>query len=89
MANGHGGKRPNSGRKSKKEEYDPDDGEQSPLDFVLEVMRSPDRNHTERMDAAKAALPYCAARLQHISADVDTELNINLISYLELTDSES
>jgi hypothetical protein len=89
MANGHGGKRPNSGRKSKKEEYSPDDGELSPLGFVLAVMRDDERSPAERMDAAKAALPYCAARLQHISADIDSELNISLISYLELPDTES
>ena len=34
-----------------------------PLDFLLSVMRDEDREGNVRLDAAKAAAPYCHARL--------------------------
>lgn len=36
---------------------------QTPLEYMLEVMRDKERSQEVRMDAAKAAAPYCHARL--------------------------
>lgn len=38
----------------------------TPLDFMLEVLRNEGLPHDMRMDAAKAAAPYCHARLNSI-----------------------
>ena len=82
MANGHGGQREGAGRKSTKHEY-VDDGELSPLQFMLDIMRDTNRKTADRFDAAKAALPFCSARLQNVVAEVDTSLEIHLVSYLD------
>ena len=82
MANGHGGRREGAGRKSTREEY-VEDGEQTPIEYLLEVMRDTSNKRHERMEAAKAAIPYCSARLQHTDLDVDSELHIYLVSQLE------
>jgi hypothetical protein len=38
-------------------------GGMTPLDFLLSVMRDDTRDFPARLDAAKAAAPYCHARL--------------------------
>ena len=88
MANGHGGHREGAGRKTTKHEY-VDDGELSPLQFLLDLMRNKRTRQAIKIEAAKAALPYCSARL--ISADIqaDTSLEIYLISQLADIPAES
>lgn len=39
---------------------------QSPLDFMLEVMRDKSGDRSQRLDAAKAAAPYMHARLNAV-----------------------
>lgn len=39
---------------------------QSPLDFMLEVMRDETAGRSQRLDAAKAAAPYMHARLNAV-----------------------
>ena len=38
----------------------------SPLDFFIQVMRDEQRDHSQRLEAAKAAAPFCHARLTSI-----------------------
>ena len=47
------------------------EGGLAPLDHLLAVMRDEDQPSNIRMDAAKAALPYCHAKLapQHVTND--------------------
>lgn len=40
--------------------------EEMPLEFLLGVMRDPDRGTLIRIDAAKAAAPYCHAKLSQV-----------------------
>lgn len=82
MANGHGGSRAGSGRKSTKHEY-MDDGLVSPLQFILAVMRDEKATPAARYMAAKDAAPYCSARLVNKQLDIEHDLDIRLISYLE------
>ena len=87
MSNGHGGVRQGAGRKSAREEYEPDGG-QTPLAFLLEMLRDETNTYRTRFEAAKAAAPYCHARLQNTELNVDADLTISLISYLDDTESE-
>ena len=82
MANGHGGVRAGAGRKSTKHEYI-DDGLVTPLMFLLDIMRNEAGPMSDRVDAAKAALPYCSARLLSQSLDIEGDIDIRLISYLD------
>jgi len=88
MANGHGGAREGAGRKSTKHEY-VDDGQLSPLQYLLDLMRNKRTKQAIKMEAAKAALPYCSSRL--ISADIqaDSELHVYLVSQLADIPAES
>lgn len=43
-----------------------------PLDYLLDVMRDSAADEARRIDAAKAAAPYCHARLQPIDPLGDT-----------------
>lgn len=83
MANGHGGARAGAGRKSTRHEFVPVDGVVTPLEFILAVMADATQLPAVRMDAAKAALPYCSARLQNTILDVEGDLSIQLVSYLD------
>ena len=69
---GKGGKRAGAGRpvgsKGKEKapnnpKYDLDNG-LTPLEYMLKVVRNHSNTQPVRMDAAKAAAPYCHARLQ-------------------------
>lgn len=40
----------------------------TPLDYMLDVLRSPERSDAERFEAAKAAAPYVHPRLSTIEA---------------------
>ena len=88
MANGHGGSRAGSGRKSTKHEF-VDDGELTPLVYLLGLLRDTDNKIQTRFEAAKVALPYTSARL--ISADIqaDSELHVYLVSQLADIPAES
>jgi hypothetical protein len=41
----------------------PMEGATAPLDYLLGIMRDKDQDARSRLDAAKAAAPYCHARL--------------------------
>jgi hypothetical protein len=43
----------------------------SPLDYLLDVMRDEREDVTRRIDAAKAAAPYCHAKLQPVDGQGD------------------
>ena len=77
MANGHGGARPGAGRKAKPKAPEQPryglDGGDTPLDHLLSIMRNSDEDPEWRYRAAKDAAPYCHARLQSVSADVELE----------------
>lgn len=82
MANGHGGVRDGAGRKRKPAFVD--DGELSPLQYLLGLMRNKNTPRRIKIEAAKAALPFCSARLQNTILEVDADLNISLVSYLDI-----
>ena len=82
MANGHGGHRANSGRKSTRHEY-VDDGELTPLELMLGFMRDHNNDMDARLEVSFKAAPYCHARLQQTQLDVDGEVHIHLLSYLD------
>ena len=82
MANGHGGHRANSGRKSTRHEY-VDDGELTPLELMLGFMRDHDNDMDARLEVSFKAAPYCHARLQNTVLDVEADLHIHLLSYLD------
>lgn len=46
----------------------------SPLEFVLARMLDPEAPMDDRMEAAKAALPFCHPRLSSIEAKLDGDL---------------
>ena len=81
MANGHGGARDGAGRKRKPAYVD--DGELSPLQYLIELMRNKNTPRPIKIEAAKAALPLCSARLQNTILDVEGDLEIRLVSYLD------
>lgn len=77
MANGHGGARPNAGRKkgslSKLTEdavARAQEGGILPLDYMLQVLRDVQEDSSRRLDAAKAAAPYLHPRLANIEGDI-------------------
>lgn len=78
----HGGKRPGAGRKlgaatrktREVAEKALNDGE-TPLEFMLKVMRDPLAERSERLDMAKSAAPYIHPRLSTVEAKVDADVN--------------
>lgn len=73
-----GGPRPGAGRKkgghnklTEEAVAKANDG-LSPLDYLLSVFRDTDADEARRIDAAKAAAPYCHAKLQPVDKDGDT-----------------
>lgn len=91
MADGrakNGGARKGAGRKSTKHEY-VDDGQLSPLQLMLGYMRDQAVPINLRLETAYKAAPYCHARLQSITADVDADIAITLVSYLDNSDSDT
>jgi hypothetical protein len=82
MSNGHGGARPNSGRKR----GSPNRVTQAqrdaiiasgltPLDYLLSVLRNEEMDVHTRMDAAKAAAPYVHPRLSQV--DMSTQHTVS------------
>ena len=49
---------------------------QTPLDYMLEVMRDTNVERRDRIDAAKAAAPYVHARLSQIDANMDGSVEV-------------
>jgi hypothetical protein len=70
----HGGARPGAGRKrgavaridAEAREKALASDQESPLDFLLRVMRDAEADAVRRLDAAKAAAPYVHAKLASI-----------------------
>lgn len=50
----------------------------TPLEFLLSVMRDVGVDEGKRIDAAKAAAPYCHAKLQPIDKDGDTAQKVTV-----------
>ncbi len=49
----------------------------SPLEYLLSIVRDDGASPDRRFDAAKAAAPYCHARLAQIQATIDsTQLHV-------------
>lgn len=81
----NGGKRAGAGRKPKP--IQEDDGKLRPVDFLLSQMRNTSNPLPLRIDVAKAAAPYCSAKLVSKDITVDGDLTIELVSHLESKDS--
>ena len=78
----HGGRRPGSGRK--KTSVNKLDAAArkiaiesgiTPLDYMLDIMRDPERTDAQRMEAARGAAPYVHARLAHIERKEDVSVS--------------
>jgi hypothetical protein len=41
----------------------------TPLEFLLDIMKDAEQDQSVRIDAAKAAAPYCHARLQSVTVE--------------------
>ena len=74
-----GGARPGAGRKKGGHNRLTEDavkkaqaGGIMPLDYLLNIMRDKTADDDKRIDAAKAAAPYCHAKLQPIDGNGDT-----------------
>ena len=77
-----GGARPGAGRKlgsvtkKTREVADQAIGSgETPLEYLLKVMRDPDAQRAERTDAAKAAAPYMHAKLSSVEVKADVMVN--------------
>jgi hypothetical protein len=89
MANGHGGRRTNSGRKVgrltvRTQEIAAElakDGV-TPLEYMLGVMRDDNADAGRRDDMAKSAAPYMHPRLSAI--DIDASINLDGLTDEEL-----
>ena len=84
--NGHGGRREGAGRKegrADKPVYVADPDNLQPLDLMLTFMRDHNNDMDARLEVSFKAAPYCHARLQQTQLDVDAEVNIHLISYMD------
>lgn len=74
----HGGARPGAGRKKNghnkltQEAIAKANDGLSPLDYLLSILRDDTAEKAHRMDAAKAAAPYCHAKLQPVDGQGDT-----------------
>ena len=79
MANGHGGAREGSGRPPKPQYFL--DGGLTPLEFMIAVMRNTEHPMGLRLDMAKAAAPYCHARMVVADIHQETEIFVTLLQY--------
>ena len=87
MANGHGGARENAGRK-RRPAYVPDGGE-TPLDYLIKVMRAQNTPRAIKIECAAKAAPYCHARLLAADIQSDSSLHVYLVSQLADIPAES
>jgi len=74
---GHGGARPGAGRprgsvniRSSEIIKKIEESGMTPLDFLVSVYQDPQASRTERLQAARAAAPFCHARLSNVEMDV-------------------
>ena len=61
------------------------DGGETPLEYLLKVMRAKNTPRALRIECAAKAAPYCHARLQHITGEVDQHVELSLVSYADVT----
>jgi len=96
MANGHGGKRAGAGRNGAVTRYNQEAVEKAasegimPLDYLLSVVRDKRAKKRDRVDAAKAAAPYCHKRMpQAFEGDIRGSFVYEVVKYAdEVSDSE-
>jgi hypothetical protein len=55
----------------------------TPLDYLTSVYQDEGEETSRRIDAAKAAAPYCHARLQPVDKDGDTEQKVRVQGALQ------
>jgi len=77
-----------SGNKFTKDISEMLEDNQSPLEYMLEVMNNTDNEQRERLDAAKAAAPYIHARISYIDMNVETESIRYVISAQPISEEE-
>ena len=91
----HGGKREGAGRKpgavSKLDREARARAQESgtmPLDYLLSIMRDEDQDPAARRDAAKAAAPYCHARLSatELSGPSGGPVSVQTTNKLDVSD---
>lgn len=51
----------------------------TPLDFMLTILRDEDRADDLRFEAAKAAAPYCHAKLSTVDATLDGDMSFTVV----------
>lgn len=91
----HGGKREGAGRKlgsvsrlDAEARRKATEGGPTPLDFLLEIMRDENQEARARLDAAKAAAPYCHARLSatEVSGPGGSAVTVRTTQILDISD---
>jgi hypothetical protein len=60
----------------------------TPLDFMLSILRDRDQPNDLRMDAAKAAAPYCHPRLNSIEHSGPDGGPVETVTKIELVDGD-
>lgn len=82
-SSGHGGRRAGAGRKpgsaTKKTREIAEaalESGQSPLEYLLSIMRDPMADEDKRIDCAKAAAPYIHPRLSSVEANVKASVSV-------------
>ena len=82
----HGGARPNAGRKKSGANRATAEAiaraeasGELPLDYLLRVMRDMSMEDSRRIDAAKAAAPYCHARRAPVGSDGEDAAGITVV----------
>ena len=90
-----GGPRPNSGRKpgspnKKTAELQRKIAAEgiTPLEYMLQVLRSKNSNKLEKLDAAKAAAPYLHPRLSSVDMSTKGDTTLRVISDRPMTEDE-
>lgn len=85
-----GGKRPGAGRKPGSKTKKTMDiamaaaaAGETPLEYLLNVMRDPTVDDDRRMDAAKSAAPYCHARLNAVAVngEIDNKITVEILRF--------
>ena len=79
MANGHGGKRAGAGRppgarniRSEETARQIQESGLTPLQFLMDIVRDDDAPRKERIECARAAAPFCHAKLSSIDMELNT-----------------
>jgi hypothetical protein len=64
------------------------EGGMMPLDYLLRIMRNEDQDSRPRLDAAKAAAPYCHARLSstELSGPNGSAVQVQTSQKLDISD---